>query len=185
MNGLPRRPLVVAALLAPLAARSRPPGAAVLLMRHALTEPGVGDPPGFALGRCETQRNLSTEGRAQARTFGARLAALGLRPQAIRSSRWCRCLHTGQEIAAGLGGVALSVEPWPALDSTFGQPERGPAQDMALRERLAARRGARTFELWVSHQVNISALTGTPTSMGQALWLALRADGSLSAEPFS
>ena len=156
----------------------------VLIMRHALTDPGVGDPPGFVLGRCATQRNLSAEGRAQARAFGARLAALGLRPAAIRSSRWCRCLHSGDEAAAGLGGVpALKTEPWPALDSFFEDRARAPAQTATLRQRLAALRGP-GFELWVTHQVNIGALTGAAAAMGQALWLSARTDGSIAASPF-
>ncbi|MGA1597395.1 MAG: hypothetical protein ACO4AG_12280, partial [Candidatus Nanopelagicales bacterium] len=36
-----------------------------VLLRHALA-PGTGDPAGFRLGDCSTQRNLSLEGRRQA-----------------------------------------------------------------------------------------------------------------------
>ena len=43
----------------------------VLLVRHASTEAGLGDPPGFTLGQCQTQRNLSEAGRAEARAMGA------------------------------------------------------------------------------------------------------------------
>ena len=35
-----------------------------LMIHHGLTTPGVGDPPGFRLEDCTTQRNLSEEGRA-------------------------------------------------------------------------------------------------------------------------
>ena len=45
-------------------------GGCVVLMRHALTEPGIGDPAEFRLGVCSTQRNLSDEGRAQSRRTG-------------------------------------------------------------------------------------------------------------------
>jgi hypothetical protein len=41
----------------------------VVLFRHALA-PGNGDPPGFRLNDCATQRNLSDEGRAQAQRLG-------------------------------------------------------------------------------------------------------------------
>lgn len=34
-------------------------GSQVVLMRHATTTPGVGDPPGFNLADCPTQRNLT------------------------------------------------------------------------------------------------------------------------------
>jgi hypothetical protein len=181
MMHLHRRCFLMAVLAAPAWAR----GAAgpVLVMRHAQTEPGIGDPPGFVLGQCATQRNLSAEGRAQARAFGARLATLGLRPAAVRSSRWCRCLHTADEVRGGLGAAAPATEPWTALDSTFDDRSRAPAQTEQLRQRLATLRPP-AFELWVTHQINITALTGAPTQMGQALWIAARADGSIAVTPF-
>jgi broad specificity phosphatase PhoE len=182
MNLLRRHTLVVLAA-GPVQAQTREPGGPLLLMRHAQTDPGVGDPPGFVLNQCATQRNLSPEGRAQARAFGATLAAQGLRPTAIRSSRWCRCLRTGDEVAQGLG-FGVATEAWAALDSFFEQREREPQQTALLRARLAALRGP-GFELWVSHQVNISAFVGAATQMGQALWINRRADGSIAATPFA
>ena len=44
-----------------------------LMMRHAQTEAGTGDPPGYRLSDCATQRNLSEAGRQQARALGALL----------------------------------------------------------------------------------------------------------------
>jgi broad specificity phosphatase PhoE len=178
-----RRTLLLWAGAWPLASAGRQAPAPVLILRHALTEPGVGDPPGYQLGRCETQRNLSPEGRAQARALGRRLAELGLQPTAWRSSRWCRCLDTAAEIAAGTGASAPAVQAWPALDSFFDAREREPRQTAELRERLGALRGP-GFELWVTHQVNISALVSVSTSMGQALWLTpSRGDSPVSAQP--
>ena len=145
--------------------------ASVLILRHAATEPGIGDPAGFVLGRCVTQRNLSAEGRAQASDFGRGLAARGWRPAALRSSRWCRCLDTAGGIAAALGPDAPAVEPWPALDSFFDDRARAPAQTAQLLARLGALACGHAFEVWVTHQVNISALTGAAPAMGEALWL--------------
>jgi hypothetical protein len=188
MESLSRRSLLSVAALAPTALWARTPAGPVLVMRHAQTDPGVGDPPGFVLARCSTQRNLSAEGRAQARAFGARLASLGLRPTAIRSSRWCRCLHTGDEIAAGLAGygraAAPKTEPWPALDSFFEDRAREPAQTALLRERLASLGTSLGFELWVTHQVNITAFTGGFAAMGQAAWATSRPDRSVATTPF-
>ena len=45
-------------------------GGQVLFIRHATTTPGAGDPPGFRLEDCATQRNLSDEGRAEAKRLG-------------------------------------------------------------------------------------------------------------------
>ena len=53
----------------PLVARLRAGGVAVLL-RHATTDPSIGDLPGFDLGACSTKRNLSADGRAQAQRIG-------------------------------------------------------------------------------------------------------------------
>ena len=54
----------------------------VLLMRHALA-PGVSDPPGYHLDRCDTQRNLDQSGRAQAQRIGNWLRAQGVNPSAF------------------------------------------------------------------------------------------------------
>ena len=45
-------------------------GGQVIVLRHAQTDPGVGDPPGFRLEACATQRNLSAQGREDARRLG-------------------------------------------------------------------------------------------------------------------
>lgn len=156
-----RRTLLVAAAW-PMALHAQP-APTVLLLRHAQTEPGVGDPPGFVLGQCNTQRNLSDAGREQARKLGAALRARGLAPQRVRSSRWCRCLDTAR-LAFG------SVEPWPALDSFFDHRGRAEAQTTELRRARAALPSG-GVEAWVTHQVNISALTGSGAAMGEVLLL--------------
>ena len=48
-------------------------GGVAVLVRHAQTVPGAGDPPGFRFEDCATQRNLSEPGRAQAQRFGAEI----------------------------------------------------------------------------------------------------------------
>ena len=54
-------------------------GRCAILLRHARTTPGIGDPPGFRLEDCSTQRNLSDAGRAQARRFGLEFERRGIR----------------------------------------------------------------------------------------------------------
>ena len=49
-------------------------GKALLIMRHALA-PGTGDPTGFVLDNCSTQRNLNDEGQQQAERWGVLLRA--------------------------------------------------------------------------------------------------------------
>lgn len=136
----------------------------VVLMRHALA-PGTGDPAGFELGDCTTQRNLSEDGRAQARAIGERFREQGVEVGAVRSSRWCRCLETARLLALG------DVVPTPALDSFFRRQERAEAQTARVREMIEAWEGPGTLVL-VTHQVNITALTGVYPRSGELLVLA-------------
>ena len=145
----------------------------VVMLRHAATEPGIGDPPGYRLDDCRSQRQLSAEGRTQAARLGQTLAAHGLRPARVLSSRWCRCLDTAR-LAFG------QVSAWPALDSFFDAREREPAQTAALRAALGQLAPGEVVA-WVTHMVNIAALTGDGVAMGEALVLRpeRQPDGSL------
>lgn len=143
----------------------------VLLIRHAATESGLGDPPGFVIGQCRTQRNLSDEGRQASRAFGAWLQSQNFKPDAVRSSQWCRCQDTAR-LAFG------AYEDWPALNSTFAGQGDPAAQQQALRERLSALPSGRT-EVWVTHQVNMTGLTGAYPEMGEAF--LVDAQGRLKA----
>lgn len=181
---LRRRPFLSAALALPLGGAHAqglgdelPPllreGGAVLAFRHALA-PGTFDPPGFTLGDCRTQRNLSDEGRAQARRIGAAFRQQQLSPAAVRSSPWCRCLETAT-LAFG------AAEPWAALGSPVGFSEQASAGQLALlraalRE-ASARRGR--FEVWVTHMFVLSALAQQDTRPGEALLLRAGPGGAV------
>lgn len=144
-------------------------GGHVVLMRHSVTTPGVGDPPEFRLGDCATQRNLSAEGQTQARDIGASLRGRGIAIAEVLSSRWCRCLETAR-LAFG------RATPWPALDSFFGEPGRSDAPSAMVRQRIAEFRGPGTLVL-VTHQVNITALTGLFPAQGEMIVLAPTPEG--------
>jgi phosphohistidine phosphatase SixA len=152
-------------------------GGHVLLLRHASTDPGVGDPPGFRLGDCATQRNLSPDGRRQAREFGGRLAARGIAIGPVLSSRWCRCLDTAT-LAFG------RAEAWPELDSFFGDRASEPARSREVLARVRDWRGPGTLVL-VTHQVNIIAAVGIAPAMGEGVVLdrAARVVGRIAAVP--
>ena len=146
------------------------PGA-VGVMRHALA-PGTGDPARFELGECATQRNLDARGRAQARAIGEALRARGIGFDAVLSSRWCRCLDTAGEMAVG------EVRPYPPLDSFFRNRAEGPAQTAALRAFLAARPEDERLML-VTHQVNITALTGVFPASGEIVVIDVSPQGAV------
>ena len=135
-------------------------GGCVVLIRHTQTEPGTGDPPGFRLDECRTQRLLSLAGQEDARAIGRWFKARRLEPREVFSSQWCRCKDTA-ELAFG------RYTEWPALNSTFGDGSRQPAQTRELRERLQAI-AAGEFEVWVTHQVNMTDLSNEYPSPGEA-----------------
>ena len=139
-------------------------GGQVVMIRHATTTPGVGDPPGFRLEDCATQRNLSDDGRREARDLGAAFKARGIPVTAVLSSRWCRCLETAR-LAFG------DATPWPALDSQFHDTSRADAQLAELKARIAAHRGPGNLVL-VTHGANIQNWTGIHPAQGEALVLA-------------
>ncbi|MGC3874305.1 histidine phosphatase family protein [Halomonas sp. GXIMD04776] len=127
-------------------------GSHVALMRHAIA-PGTGDPANFRLDECSTQRNLSAQGRAQARAIGERFREQGITMANVHSSQWCRCLETARLLDLG------EVIPTPALNSFFTRREREPRQSEAIRQLLAEQAEDKTTVL-VTHQVNVTALTG-------------------------
>jgi phosphohistidine phosphatase SixA len=111
--------------------RSLRDGGHVILIRHAIA-PGTGDPAGFVLKDCATQRNLSAEGRAQARRIGVMLAARKVPIDRVLSSRWCRALETARLMDL------RPVEPFAALDSFFDDPTQGPDKTAAVKSFLQA-----------------------------------------------
>ncbi len=140
------------------------PGA-VVMIRHAQTEPGLGDPENFRLSDCSTQRNLSQDGRQQSVRLGQWFSRQGLQPQRVLSSQWCRCLETARLAFSS----QAAVQPFPALNSFFQGHGDRQAQLREARAHAAARlqQAERGFEVWVTHQVTISALTGVYLAMGE------------------
>lgn len=146
-------------------------GGVVVAFRHALA-PGTFDPPNFRLGDCSTQRNLSAEGRDQARRMGAWFATQGLLPEAVRSSPWCRCMDTAR-LAFGRAQV------WSALGSPVGSPETTTADRLAqLRAALVkANQRPGRFAVWVTHMFVLADLAGANTTSGEGLVLQADAAG--------
>jgi phosphohistidine phosphatase SixA len=131
----------------------------VALLRHALA-PGTGDPPEFQLGQCTTQRNLSDEGRDQARTIGGLFRKNGIHEARIFSSQWCRCKETAKLLELG------PVEELPVLNSFFRHYGRRDSQTRMLLDWLMGQDLEGPI-LLVTHQVNITALTGIYPDSGE------------------
>ena len=121
-------------------------------MRHADAPGGVGDPPGFRVDDCATQRNLSEKGRADAAKIGLRLESEGIAFEKILSSPWCRCIDTASLLNLG------TVE----TEATFGNVvvlQRSKGDAYAGARALIAKWSGPSNLLVVTHGANIAALT--------------------------
>jgi broad specificity phosphatase PhoE len=127
-------------------------GGQVIMIRHAITTPGVGDPPAMRLDECTSQRNLTDQGRAHARRVGEAVRARGIRVDRVLSSPWCRCLETAR-IAFG------TAETWAPLGNLYGRPELREEQVRQMQSTLSERHAGGNVVL-VSHGSTISAVTG-------------------------
>jgi len=147
-------------------------GGHVALLRHAIA-PGTGDPVAFMLGDCSTQRNLSDTGRAQAERIGARFRANGIERALVFSSQWCRCFETARLLRLG------PVNDLPMLNSFFLRDERRERQTKALNYWMSQRDLGSVLVL-VTHQVNITALTGIYPSSGELVVIRRSENGEIS-----
>jgi phosphohistidine phosphatase SixA len=144
-------------------------GGHIAFMRHALA-PGTGDPDNFRLDDCTTQRNLSAEGRNQARRIGAAFRQRQINVEQVLSSRWCRCLETARLLNLG------PVKSYPVLDSFFRNRDQGPQQTRELMGFVSEKRSGSSTIVMVSHQVNITGLTGVFPRSGEIV--VIRPDGN-------
>ncbi len=145
-------------------------GGHVILVRHASTVPGLGDPPGFKLGECATQRNLSEAGREESRRLGERLRTERVPIGKVYSSPWCRCQETAM-LAFG------RAEDWSPLSSFFDFPHREADDVESVKKRISgySRNPRGPNVVMVTHNVNIAALT--KLSVAQAELVVVRPDG--------
>lgn len=127
-------------------------GGQVVLIRHGRTTPGVGDPPGFRLDECASQRNLDDDGRRESRRLGETFRARRIPVGRVLSSPWCRCMETAR-LAFGGG------ETWQPLSNLFGRPENRETQVRQLRARVSEPPSGGNLVL-VTHGSIIAALTG-------------------------
>ena len=146
-------------------------GGVVALMRHG-DAPGVGDPEGWRLDDCTTQRNLSERGRDEARSVGARLRAERIAIARVLSSPWCRCVDTATLVGVG----PVQVEP--AFANAFVLADRREALREGGRAVIGRWRGPGVL-LVVTHGENIRALTGRSPATAEIVVVAPGADGAL------
>ena len=143
-------------------------GGRVVLMRHATTTPGTGDPPGFRLDDCSTQRNLTDDGRRDARRIGAEFRQRAIAIEQVLSSPWCRCMETTNLAFSKAGSE-------PALSNLFTHPQNRERQMRQMPALIAAPKAAN--RVLVSHGATIAALTGVSLGMAEMLVVTPQGNG--------
>jgi phosphohistidine phosphatase SixA len=126
-------------------------GGHVAVIRHGNAPPGRGgDPPGYRLDDCATQRNLDDAGREQARALGEAFRKRGVQVDRIMSSPFCRCLDTARLMAVGASEVSMNLLP-----DMGGAPTRF----LALKDMIATWQGPGTLVL-ITHALTVGPLAG-------------------------
>ena len=146
----------------------------VLLMRHALA-PGIGDPAGYKLQDCKSQRNLDATGRAQAQKTGHWLRAQGVGNALVFTSAWCRCKDTAENLAFGTPVLE------PSLNSFFDDMRQGPQSNVNLQKFIVSQlksKGDKSLIL-VTHHVNIAEFTGENVGSGDMVLAKVNSAGRL------
>jgi phosphohistidine phosphatase SixA len=146
----------------------------VLLMRHALA-PGIGDPAGYKLQDCKSQRNLDATGRAQAQKTGQWLKAQGVGNALVFTSAWCRCKETAENLAFGTPVLE------PSLNSFFDDTRQGPQSNVNLQKFIVGQlksKGDKALIL-VTHHVNIAEFTGENVGSGDMVLAKVNSAGKL------
>lgn len=144
-------------------------GGHTVLLFHT-TAPGMGDPTNFNLNDCATQRNLSEDGKQQAQRIGAQLAARAIKVDRILTSQWCRAKDTARFVFPKITAIEV-----PALNSFFADPASKDRQTNAVADLIKSFESAGN-QFMITHQVNITALTGLVPREGEMI--IVDADGS-------
>jgi len=136
-------------------------GNKVILIRHSLA-PGGGDPAGFKIDDCKTQRNLNKAGIEQSKKIGKIFKDNKISIDVVLSSAWCRCKDTAY-YAFG------EFKEFSALNSTFSTPynKNEPRQIKEIEKYLMNWEGKGKNLILVTHYSVITAITNAAPSSGE------------------
>ena len=136
-------------------------GDKIIMIRHALA-PGRGDPKGFKINDCTTQRNLNEIGINQSKNIGKLFIEKKIKIDQVLSSQWCRCKDTAKY-------AFKNYKEFSALNSTFSPPfdKKEKQQIKELRNFVQKWDGQGGNLILVTHYVVILAMTGLAPSSGE------------------
>ena len=136
-------------------------GNKIILIRHSIA-PGSGDPSGFQIKDCKTQRNLSKEGIDQSKKIGKLFKINQIKIDQVLSSQWCRCKDTAKF-------AFKNYKEFSALNSTFQPPydKNARKQIRELKNYIKNWKGNGSNLVLVTHYVIITAITDTVPRSGE------------------
>ena len=136
-------------------------GNKIILIRHSLA-PGGGDPNGFKIDNCNTQRNLNRIGINQSKKIGKLFKENKVPVDQVLSSQWCRCKDTAKY-------AFRNYKEFTALNSTFQSPynKNEPKQLKELYNFVKKWNGKGKNLVLVTHYSIITAVTNAVPSSGE------------------
>ena len=136
-------------------------GDKIILIRHAKA-PGGGDPEGFKIEDCKTQRNLDLMGINQSKKIGKLFREKNIKIDKVLSSQWCRCKDTAKY-------AFRDFKEFSALNSTFTPPydQNEKQQIKDLKNYVSNWNGKGGNLVLVTHYVIILAITDETTRSGE------------------
>jgi len=136
-------------------------GNKIILIRHSLA-PGGGDPAGFKINDCKTQRNLNRVGINQSKKIGKLFKKNKVLINQVLSSQWCRCKDTAK-YAFG------DYKEFTALNSTFQSPyDKNEAKQLKQLYSFVKKWDGKGKNLvLVTHYSIITAITNAVPSSGE------------------
>ena len=138
-------------------------GNKIILIRHSLA-PGGGDPVGFKINDCETQRNLNQKGIEQSKNIGMLFKINDIPIDQVLSSQWCRCKDTAR-YAFG------SFKEFSALNSTFQAPfdKNKTSQIKEIKSLVKNWNGKGKNLILITHYSIITAITNAIPGSGELI----------------
>ena len=136
-------------------------GDKIILIRHSKA-PGFGDPKGFKIKDCKTQRNLSKKGIDQSKKIGNLFKKNQIKIDQVLSSQWCRCKDTAKY-------AFKKYKEFPALNSTFQPPfdKNAKSQIKELKDYIQNWKGNGGNLVLITHYVIITAITDVAPRSGE------------------
>jgi phosphohistidine phosphatase SixA len=139
-------------------------GGVILVIRHAATDFSKPDRDPVDLKDCRTQRNLSADGRRDAKRIGQGARRLKLRIGAVLSSPFCRTLETAR-LAFGRATVSLALLNTITADHDAAWRR----QIRAARRLFASKPAAGRITVLVTHGSVVGNVTGLTLEEGETL----------------